>query len=169
MAEVAAMGMTSIEHARDLPLDCSTFGAEYRGAILAKIRGEAENWPDRRAMPGKARDTFDQATCDAQIAAMCDNGTYYVPTLLTREMDYRAGEAAYRDDPRLAYIPAMQAGHWKRRPRPHGLHAGRAGCRLRRFLPPDAAHHWHGVQGGREDHDRHRCQRYDGVPRFQPA
>ena len=112
VAEVAAMGMISIEHARDLPLDCSTFGAEYRGAILAKIRGEAENWPDRRAMPGKARDTFDQATCDAQIAAMRDNGTYYVPTLLTREMDYRAGEAAYRDDPRLAYIPAMQAGHW---------------------------------------------------------
>ena len=112
MAEAAAMGMTSIEHARDLPLDCSSHGAVFRGQMMAKIMGEDVPWPDRKAIPGKARDGFDEELCAAQIAALVEHGTYYVPTHLTREMDYRAGESSYREDARLAYIPAMQQGQW---------------------------------------------------------
>ena len=109
---LADMGLTTIEHARDLPVDCSTYGTVYRGQVMAKIMGEDVPWPDRKALPGKARDTFDKPTCDRQIAAMVRAGSYYVPTHLTREMDYRAGEAAYRNDPRKAYIPAMQQAGW---------------------------------------------------------
>ncbi len=112
VAEVADMGLTSIEHARDLPVDCSAYGTVYRGQVMAKIMGEDVPWPDRKTLPGKARETFDKPTCDRQIAAMVRAGTYYVPTHLTREMDYRAGEADYRNDPRKAYIPAMQQAGW---------------------------------------------------------
>lgn len=111
-AEVAALGMISIEHARDLPLDCSAHGAVFRAQVMAKITGEAEDWPDRKLIPGKSRDGFDEELCAPQIAAMVKHGTWYVPTHLTREMDYRAGESAYREDPRLAYIPQMQQRQW---------------------------------------------------------
>lgn len=110
--DVAEMGMTSIEHARDLPLDCSTGGADMRATMDAIFRGENVERPDRRAIPALARDGFDEAICMDQIEAMVDHGTYYVPTHLTREMDYRAGEGAYRGDPRGAYIPAMQWRGW---------------------------------------------------------
>ncbi|WP_265587267.1 amidohydrolase family protein [Sphingomicrobium arenosum] len=113
VGEVAAMGMASIEHARDLPLDCSGHGSVYRGAIAAALKGEAD-WPDRDAMPGLARNSFDPALCADQLAAMRAAGTAYVPTHLTREMDYRAADPAYRDDPRLAYISAPQRGFWDR-------------------------------------------------------
>ncbi|MCJ8190972.1 amidohydrolase family protein [Sphingomicrobium aestuariivivum] len=113
VGEVAAMGMSSIEHARDLPLDCSRHGAVFRGAVAAALTG-AGDWPDRAAMPGLARDSFDPSICEAQIAAMREAGTGYVPTHLTREMDYRAADPAYRGDPRFAYVPALQKHYWDR-------------------------------------------------------
>lgn len=114
VGEVAAMGMTSIEHARDLPLDCSTFGGAFRAQLKAKLAGQDVPWPDRDAIPAKSRDTFDEETCEAQIAALADAGTYYVPTHATRELDFRAGEAEYRSDPDLAYIVDMQQAEWNR-------------------------------------------------------
>ncbi len=114
VADVAAIGITSIEHARDLPLDCSTYGATYRAQEMASAMDAEVPRPDRKAMPGKVRDSFDETLCAAQIAAMVEHGTYYVPTHLTREMDYRAGEAGYRADARLGYIPAMQQRQWNR-------------------------------------------------------
>lgn len=112
VAEVAGMGMASIEHARDLPLDCSDYGPVFRAAVQAVISGDSEDWPDRLQTPARARDSFNEARCDAQIAAMLQSGTYYVPTHLTREMDFRAGEDAYRNDPRLSYIIALQRESW---------------------------------------------------------
>ena len=112
IGEVAALGMTSVEHARDLPVDCSAYGSEYRAAIRAALSGESDDWPDRMQTPARARDSFDMATCYAQIASMVGHGTYYVPTHLTREMDYRAGQDEYRNDPRLAYIADFQQRFW---------------------------------------------------------
>lgn len=114
VGEVAAMGMNSIEHARDLPLHCSAFGGEFRAQLKAKFAGQDVPWPDRDAIPAKARDTFDEDVCNAQIAALADAGTYYVPTHATRELDFRAGEAEYRADPNLAYIVDMQQAEWNR-------------------------------------------------------
>lgn len=112
--EVAAMGMTSIEHARDLPLDCSTYGAEYRAAVLAALTTEDSDWPDRMQMPARSRDTFDEELCGSQLASLVEHGTYYVPTHLTREMDYRAGDEDYRNDPRFDYIMQLQRRGWFR-------------------------------------------------------
>lgn len=112
--DVAEMGITSVEHARDLPVDCSTYGATYRAAFMDVFAGRRASPPDRMEAPTNARDTFDEALCHEQIDAMKANGVYYVPTHLTREMDYRAGEAAYRGDARLQYIPTMQQKQWNR-------------------------------------------------------
>ena len=112
VGELARMGLRSVEHARDLPLDCSAHGSVFRTAVADALRGEGP-WPDRRAIPAKARDTFDETVCRQQVAAMAAAGTYYVPTHLTREFDVRAGEAAYVDDPRRAYLPRMQLDHWQ--------------------------------------------------------
>lgn len=114
VADASMMGMNSIEHARDLPLDCSTFGADLRRRHMAKAKGEAVEMPDRMVVPGRARDSFDLATCKAQIAAMVANKTYYVPTHLTREMDFRAGDKGYRNDPRLEFVVERQQRMWNR-------------------------------------------------------
>ncbi|MEX0342616.1 MAG: amidohydrolase family protein [Erythrobacter sp.] len=114
VADVATMGMTSIEHGRDLPLDCSTFGGEFRAQVMAKLSGEEVPWPDRDAIPANVRDTFDEEACRSQIAVLVENGTYYVPTHATRELDFRAGEPEYRADPDLAYIIDMQQAEWGR-------------------------------------------------------
>lgn len=113
VAEVSAMGMKSIEHARDLPMDCSKVGAEMRDHMKRKLSGEDLPFPDRRTIPGRSVAEFDEALCAVQIAAMVEHDVYYVPTHPTREMDYRAGEDEYRGDPRMAYIPAMQQRFWK--------------------------------------------------------
>ncbi|WP_265569747.1 amidohydrolase family protein [Sphingomicrobium nitratireducens] len=112
VADVSKMGMKSIEHARDLPLDCSTAGAPFRAQIMAIMKGESQEWPDRKAVPGAAVAGFDEKLCAEQIAAMVENDVYYVPTHLTREMDYRAGDKDYREDPRLGFISPMQQRHW---------------------------------------------------------
>ncbi|MBW0144129.1 amidohydrolase family protein [Sphingomicrobium clamense] len=113
-ADAARMGVTSIEHARDLPMDCAAVGAEMRDQLKRKLSGEDLPWPDRRSIPGRAVAEHDAALCEEQVRAMAESGTYYVPTHLTREMDYRAVEDEYRNDPRMAYVPAMQQRHWNR-------------------------------------------------------
>lgn len=112
VGEVSRMGITSIEHARDLPVDCSSAGPELRDHMRRKLTGEDLPWPDRMKLPAAAVAGFDEDRCKGEIQAMVDNHVYYVPTHLTREMDYRATEEAYRDDPRLAYIHPMQQRHW---------------------------------------------------------
>ncbi|QZD89991.1 amidohydrolase family protein [Qipengyuania aurantiaca] len=114
IADVAGMGMDTIEHARDLPLDCSAFGSGFRDQIMRKLRGEDVAWPDRSKRPAGVRDSFDEALCTPHLEAMVANDTWYVPTHLTREMDFRAGEEAYRKDARLAYLVEMQVADWTR-------------------------------------------------------
>lgn len=108
--QAAELGQRSIEHARDLPLDCSTYGASYRAAMAQP--GDTRPSPTDRVK--KTVETQDAKTCASQIAAMVRHGTYYVPTHLTRLMDYRASDPAFRNDPRLAWIGPQQRQMWDR-------------------------------------------------------
>jgi imidazolonepropionase-like amidohydrolase len=110
--QAAEMGQRSIEHARDLPLDCSTYGAKYR-AYFAKPAGDGPR-PSPIDRAKQAVETQDAKLCGEQIAAMRHHGTFYVPTHLTRQMDYRASDPAYRADPRMAWIPQQQRQMWDR-------------------------------------------------------
>ena len=110
--QAAEMGQRSIEHARDLPLDCSTYGPTYR-AFFAKPAGDAPR-PSPIDRAKQAVETQDAKRCGEQIAALRRHGSYYVPTHLTRQMDYRAADPAYRNDPRMAWIIPQQRQMWDR-------------------------------------------------------
>lgn len=114
VAEVARLGQRSIEHARDLPLDCSTYGAAFRAEMKAAMPKAAPSLEAGVERTRKVLASQDKAICKAQIAAMVSNGTYYVPTHLTRAMDFRAGDTAYRADPRMTFVHPQLAQMWTR-------------------------------------------------------
>lgn len=111
--EASQMGMRTIEHAKDIVTDCSGFGDGYRTRIRAVISGDASaQWPDDAERLARTVATFDPERCRALMADLAANGTIFVPTHGTREMDERAGEPAYRDHPGRAFLPAMQLQQW---------------------------------------------------------
>ncbi|MED5549133.1 MAG: amidohydrolase family protein [Pseudomonadota bacterium] len=112
-AQASAAGQRTLEHAKDIVTDCSGFGAEYRSRIRAVVGGDrTAQWPDDAERLSRTVASFDAETCRALMRELAANGTYYVPTHGTREMDVRAGDPAYRDHPALAYIPGFQRQHW---------------------------------------------------------
>jgi cytosine/adenosine deaminase-related metal-dependent hydrolase len=113
VAQAVEAGQETIEHARDLPLDCSTGGSGYRtDAAAAVIAGNRPAGSASRA--SIAVSSHSPELCAQQINAMVRSAAYYVPTHLTRELDYRAGDPAYRNDPLRAYVPPMQWRMWER-------------------------------------------------------
>ncbi len=111
--EAAEAGQRSIEHARAIPYDCSSYGSEYREAI----RRYSELEPSS-AVPGhedrlrKTMQGFDLSRCKKVLATLRENDVYYVPTHLTREADARAPDADYRNDSRRKYIPKPLHDWW---------------------------------------------------------
>jgi len=59
-------------------------------------------------------DEHEASQCDELFAAMRDNGTWLVPTHITRKMDAFADDRGYRDDPRLRYIHPFQRMVWSK-------------------------------------------------------
>ena len=113
VVEASNAGQRTIEHARDLPVACSTYGAEYRARMNDVVEGvEDATAPASAERISRSLDGFDAALCSDVLSTLRSNGTYLVPTHGTREMDARAGESAYRDDPRLKYIRPGQRRRW---------------------------------------------------------
>lgn len=111
--EASRLGMRTIEHAKDIVTDCSGFGEEYRARIRAAISGDASaQWPGDAERLARTIATFDPQRCRALMAELAANGTIFVPTHGTREMDVRAGDADWRDHPGRAFLPAMQLQQW---------------------------------------------------------
>jgi cytosine/adenosine deaminase-related metal-dependent hydrolase len=102
--EASEAGQRSLEHARLFLEEC------YPGA--EKLRSEDRRYEtaDRRAMV----DEHEASQCDELFAAMRDNGTWLVPTHVTRKMDAFADDRGYRDDPRLRYIHPFQRMVWSK-------------------------------------------------------
>ena len=100
--EASEAGQQSLEHARLFLEEC------YPGA--EKLRSETRRYETagRRAMV----DEHDAFQCDELFAAMRNNGTWFVPTHVTRKMDAFADDPAYREDPRLRYIHPFQRKVW---------------------------------------------------------
>lgn len=112
--EAARMGYRSIEHGRDLLYDCSSYGREYRRQEAAFVEGA----------PGSSRPTslvrlrrtvaeFDAAACERLLQQLAATGVYYVPTHVTREMEARAREIAYRNDPARKYVAPDRNARWE--------------------------------------------------------
>jgi hypothetical protein len=114
VTELARHGFGSIEHARDLLYDCSRYGAEYRR--LASEFAESKpgvRRPDNATRMRRTVEEFDPALCRDVLAKLARNRTFYVPTHVTREMDARAGDPAYRSDERRKYIPPARDAAWE--------------------------------------------------------
>ncbi len=98
----AAQHQKSIEHARFI-LQESFPGS----AALREVAGTPQWREDRRRM----LDEHDPAMAEAIFAAMKANGTWYVPTHLTRWVDAYADDARVRQDPLLRYLHPLM--HWQ--------------------------------------------------------
>ncbi|HEX8280568.1 MAG TPA: amidohydrolase family protein [Chthoniobacterales bacterium] len=120
----AAQHQKSIEHARFLLQESFPGSAELR-----QLAGTPQWREDRRRMV----DEHDPAMAAEIFAAMAANGTWYVPTHLTRWVDAYADEARVRDDPALRYLHPLMKWQWledvdgtvKQDPSPEGRQAYR--------------------------------------------
>lgn len=104
--EASNEGFWSIEHARDLLIDCYPGAATYRRTARAVTPSTAE----MRAMV----DQHDPARCAGIFHTLVANGTGYVPTHVTRRMEAMADDSAFRHDPRNRYLPAPMLQSWNR-------------------------------------------------------
>lgn len=102
-AAEAAAHQKSIEHARFI------LHESFSGSSELRKRGGTPQWrEDRRRM----LDEHDPLMAEAIFAAMALNGTWYVPTHLTRWADAFADEAVVRQDTLLRYLHPLMKWQW---------------------------------------------------------
>jgi hypothetical protein len=104
--EAADAGLRSLEHARDFLFDCYAGSAEFR----AQARTQNPEPAVRRQMV----DGFIPEICQRSFAAFVENGSWYVPTHVTRRLDALASDPTFRNDPRLRYIWPEIRQQWQR-------------------------------------------------------
>lgn len=105
-AQASSAEFRSIEHARDFLFDCFPGSAEFRRTTRSVEPPTAV----RRAMVEQHL----PAMCAETFAVLVRNGTWYVPTHVTRRMDAYADDSAFRHDPRSRYVPALVWNSWNR-------------------------------------------------------
>ncbi|MEM6455889.1 MAG: amidohydrolase family protein [Acidobacteriota bacterium] len=117
--DAARAGQRSIEHARLFLFEAfagsDTLRARYARAYDAVARGEM---PDDRVpldtdLMRAMLDEHDPARFAAIVNVLVEHDTWFCPTHLTREMDARADDPAYRSDPRLRYVHVLQRRLWR--------------------------------------------------------
>jgi hypothetical protein len=103
--EISNAGQRSIEHSRIFLFNCWA-GADSMQKNLhpASARGT----PMRRRMV----DEYDATRCADVFRTFARNGTYITPTHVTRKMDAFADDPAFRNDPRLKYVPYPARMAW---------------------------------------------------------
>lgn len=104
--ELVEAGQRSVEHAFLFLWEC------YPGMEEIRAQGDLA-----RAYSLEYRDIMirehDQHQCAVLRRAMADSGTAFVPTHTTRKLDAYALDEAYRNDPRLRYIPGPLRFMWR--------------------------------------------------------
>ena len=104
-AEASEAGLRSLEHARDFLFDCFPGSAAFRAGAMSQN-------PTVEVMRSMV-DDHDAEQCDATFRALARNGTWYVPTHVTRRMDAYADDSTFRADPRQRYLPADVWADWQ--------------------------------------------------------
>ena len=100
LEEVIVARQRSIEHARLFLLECFSGAADFRAVDSPLAAYDAK-------LRSRLVDEHDEERCRTLMAEMSASSTWWTPTLTTMEMGARAGDPAYRDDPRLRYIPTL--------------------------------------------------------------
>lgn len=100
----AAAHQKSIEHARFL------LHESFSGSADLRARAGTPGWREDRA---HILAKHDPAAVQAIFAAMRENGTWYVPTHLSRWSDAYADRAEVSDDPLLRFIHPLVERQWR--------------------------------------------------------
>ncbi|HEV2735622.1 MAG TPA: amidohydrolase family protein [Longimicrobiaceae bacterium] len=103
--ELSDAGMRSVEHARVFLHHCWGGAAEFWRTGTPRLSGTAL----RRRMV----DDYDPAICRDVFGAFVRNGTWFVPTHLTRKTEAHAADPAMRRDPRRRFVPRAQWAAWE--------------------------------------------------------
>lgn len=99
----AAAHQKSIEHARFI------LHESFRGSAELRNSGGTPQWHENRR---RMLDEHDPQMAEAIFAAMKQNGTWYVPTHLTRWVDAYAEDPSVREDPLLRYLHPLMKWQW---------------------------------------------------------
>lgn len=124
-AELSAAGMRSIEHlggAFGLLLDCSSNEAAIRAAVLAvpPVQLGLGGPTDPSVFYANLYETFyrdiqgtySEEKCKGLAATFVKNDTWQVPTLIRARTMAFGADAAYRQDPNLAYVSKATRALW---------------------------------------------------------
>jgi imidazolonepropionase-like amidohydrolase len=109
------LGYRSIEHARDLLYDCSGYGPQFRraGSDYADRKTGAAK-PQNLERMKRTVEEFDAAKCRTMLHALARTPAFYTPTHVTREMEARADDPAYRSDATRKYILRARDRNWEK-------------------------------------------------------
>lgn len=118
--EASDAGQKSIEHMTGILEGCSPVGREITSGYLAARKGvdgqTGMNAAVLLAMRGlfeRMLATYDQERATALFARFARNGTWQCPTLIVNRSMAMLGDKAFRNDPRLTYVPAAVRSNWQ--------------------------------------------------------
>lgn len=115
VVNAVSRGHNTIEHAKTLPYECSDYIPEMRQGERGLFDTDHDaHWPGDAEIQQHSMAQFNADRCAEVMKALVENNAWYIPTHETREMDARAGEPDYRNDPRLEYIGVQMKGFWQR-------------------------------------------------------
>lgn len=99
LVDAIAAGQKSFEHAHLFVRDCTADASSWRTGKLDS--NDPVDTVERLV------DGHDATACRSRFAAMRETGAWFVPTHVTREEDAQAGNPAFVNDPRLAYLDPL--------------------------------------------------------------
>lgn len=117
-AEASAAGQKSIEHLNNLALNCTANTAERREARKEFIKPAATEEEDRRldalwlAWERATIAAYDPATAATLFGTFAKNQTWQCPTLTVNRAIAYVNDPAFRNDPRLKYLPKTIRENW---------------------------------------------------------
>jgi imidazolonepropionase-like amidohydrolase len=106
-AEASDAGQKSIEHLTGVIVACSAKEEEMRKDNEARLSAEGFRANTMTLEQAAALDSFDEKRASALFARFIKNGTWMCPTLSVLRAEALVGDANFRDDLRLKYIPAF--------------------------------------------------------------
>jgi imidazolonepropionase-like amidohydrolase len=103
--EASDAGQKSIEHLTGVLVACSAKEEELRKENEARLRAEGIRRDTATNEQAAALDSFDEKKARALFARFVRNGTWMCPTLSVLRASALAGDADFRNDPRMKYVP----------------------------------------------------------------
>lgn len=114
VAEASDAGQKSIEHLTGVLMACSSKEEDLRrDSMAAAARNPADFNPARfRQITRQMLETYDAEKAAALFARLKRNHTWQCPTLTVLRSTAFFGDPAFRQDPRLKYMPASIRTQW---------------------------------------------------------